>query len=365
MRKATVIFAAIVAVVAVVVTVIAIRHVWPGAKGPLGWDDEEVARVFAGDRIGTCDLGEEFYASIGISDVSLDAENNLCTGYATSAGVKAPIVVAMDNTAAKGNLQPAPAALTGEGLEGWMASEQRPEAPEDPTKFFYDRDGLVCVMYSEAYALEGLTLGTPAGCDTLRPLAVQLNNLASQHESTRSYTDPGSTVLALSNDVYDPLSGSALAAGATAELELDDHDKSTMTITSVSAKEEQQSIRYCANATVTMGDYDAAAKKWLSETKKTPGVGSAESGVGDRDFSPSAPNVVLTLPDGTRLNMSYKSQDFLSAEPGSQAPVEYCASVARPAISGGEVIVSTNASKNYSTLSPVSWKVRPEEKAAR
>ena len=150
-------------------------------KGPLGWDNEQIAKHVSKNKLADCDLGEEFWNSVGLKDVQVSGDEETCQGwYETADGGEVLVTMEIDSSSSGVSVPDDSVSLSSDGLRGWTAQEKSEDGylSTEPTE--------KCTYYSKSGLFVG-TLSTPATCGALKPLASQLTNLDIQdREATAS-----------------------------------------------------------------------------------------------------------------------------------------------------------------------------------
>ena len=154
----------------------------PAPLGPLGWDEATLASKLDGGQIRDCDLGADFYDSVGIHNVKN------CSGTITTADgheIKASLYTEQGPNGE--TTSPSDAELI-----GWKQSADvdtylpmnLDELVEKATG-----SGARCQMASNKPMLEKVWLMVDGPCEALYPAARQLSNLQTQYDWQR--TDHG------------------------------------------------------------------------------------------------------------------------------------------------------------------------------
>lgn len=147
----------------------------PTPPGPLGWNEDTLAQYVDNDMIATCDLGEEFYNSVGISDVTVDG--SVCEGWTVSPDGQPSYRVHVE------------VSRNGWQLDSDDAIVSSPSEPLEPHWEQYELDTAewidsfaVCSMTAKDRATSSVVVESNGPCESLYPVAAQLTNLGLQIE---------------------------------------------------------------------------------------------------------------------------------------------------------------------------------------
>lgn len=231
-------------------------------QGPLGWSDNEVKEFFEAGELKTCNLGDEFYDSVGIRNVDWGVGG--CEGLIDSEE-GFPFIVTFDpHTRPDGAFEP------DIHHHEWMYREAAVPSTLDSVTYTSKR-GAKCVMVSNRKEYEEVSITVDGPCEAAWPLVTQLDNLAVQHQfatdgkgvfsfSDSEYRDVNTQPVSAAVDVYRQAREAAMAPGETVEVPEDEFDGSQFTITN--AWFDDRTLRY--EAAFTLG------------SKHTPGTSTFE-----------------------------------------------------------------------------------------
>lgn len=302
-------FLILLAVVALLLAALwAFKAFRPAPAGPLGWDDETVASKLDAGRLRDCNLGEDFYASAGIHDVA--KEDQTCSGFVTTAeGDEVRVELRTTKTQL-----PDPTA-TGDGeLIGWKETKD-PEKFEsvDDQVFPQASNGMACFMASSSPMMSEAWLHAAGPCETLYPLARQLQNLQTQYDFSRTnhglfdFSKPEFLeVEPASPDVTAKLfadaQGKAKAPGEQLLVDDDRFDNSTLTLKSTELQRDgDASARACAVMDFTLGTRNGYANRF-----QIPGP------------------LYAIFPNGQTVEMRMTETGGYTLEEGETAAIEFC-----------------------------------------
>lgn len=218
---------------------------------PLGWSDNEVKEFFEAGELRTCNLGSEFYDSVGVR--SVDRGVGGCDGLIDSKE-GFPLSVTFDpHHRPNGNYTP------DIHHHEWMYREASGPSTLDGVPFA-TRKGAECVMVSNREEYKEVSITVDGPCEAVWPLVTQLDNLAIQNQfaagnrSVFDFSDPEyKTVetqpVSAATDAYRQARDVALAPGETVEVPEDEFDGSQFTITN--AWFDDRTLRY--EAAFTLG----------------------------------------------------------------------------------------------------------------
>lgn len=238
------------AIVVVVGGLTVFQQVRDVAPGPLGWDDNEVKSYFEAGALKTCNLGEDFYDSVGMYGVDWSVGG--CTGLVDSEE-GFPFSVTIDPQNREGG-EFAPDIHH----HNWMYREGPMPATLEEVPYATVR-GAECVMVSNREEYENVSITVDGPCEAVWPLVDQLDNLADQYAfasgnrrrfnfSAPEYRLVGSGQVSSVSDVYRQALGIALLPGQTVVVPEDDFEGSLFTFTD--AWFEGDTLRYEAEFTL-------------------------------------------------------------------------------------------------------------------
>lgn len=203
---------------------------------------KKVEAAFAGGTLRSCDLGLSFFTDAGWKDVT-NAGDEGCFGYydIEEGEIKQSIlIVNQDQNIIM--MEPAP-----EGITGWKQSIDY--TPEDAR----------CVMESDTPELSDAHLIVKATCETLYPMAVQLNNLVAQYRNGKgdlSYTDPAPKTESVAGGAYVDLIGDAAPLGTKQEIDSHGLIGATLTINEVNVTPDgKTTYSVCVDGTYNTGEF--------------------------------------------------------------------------------------------------------------
>lgn len=231
----------------------------PSPTGPLGWDETTLSSKLEAGKLTECELGTDFYDSVGIKDVEKDYEE--CIGTATSSD-GAEFTVTLDASASPSGNGKAPKDAE---LTGWKESTDSSSVPDEVKDLANDSygRGQQCTMSSSKPMLQKVELSTNGPCEALYPVARQLNNLQTQYDWERTShgmfdfgspeflevkAEPQSLVVPVFKQAKDEARG----FGDTLEIKDPDYEGTTFTITDGNIS-SGSSPRVCAEGEVTLG----------------------------------------------------------------------------------------------------------------
>lgn len=203
---------------------------------------KKVEAAFAGGTLRSCDLGLSFFTDAGWKDVT-NAGDEGCFGYydIEEGEIKQSIlIVNQDQNIIM--MEPAP-----EGITGWKQSIDY--TPEDAR----------CVMESDTPELSDVHLIVKATCETLYPMAVQLNNLVAQYRNGKgdlTYMDPAPKKQPIAGGAYAQMIGDAAPVGTKQEIDPFGTEGATLTIDDVRMTRGQKLLTaLCVDATFNPGKF--------------------------------------------------------------------------------------------------------------
>ncbi|MEH0147166.1 hypothetical protein V6D40_05725 [Corynebacterium sp. Q4381] len=242
------------AIVVVFGGLLAFQQVRDVPAGPLGWSDKEVNEFFEAGELKTCNLGDEFYGSVGMR--SVDWSTRGCEGLIDS-GEGFPLAVTFDpHHRPSGEFKP------DIHHHNWMYREAA--APRSLDAVAYTtKTGAECVVVSTREEYKEVSITVDGPCEAVNPLINQLDNLADQYQfssdkrglfdfSAPEYKDVAVQPVSAVSDAYREAREVALAPGETVEVPEEEFDGSQFTFTN--AWFEDRTLRY--EAAFTLGNKD-------------------------------------------------------------------------------------------------------------
>lgn len=270
-------------------------------KGPLGWENEQIAKHVSSNKLADCDLGEEFWNSVGLKDVEVSGNEETCKGwYETTDGGEVLVTMKIDSSSSGVSVPDDSVSLSSDGLRGWSAQEKREEGylSSEPTE--------KCTYYSKSGLFVG-TLSTPAKCGALKPLASQLTNLDIQdREATASkdltdfdtpeYLPVNVEAVEVSSPLWEKLGKNVAKTGEAQDVKDDDYAGSKITVDKI----DVDKAHVCADATFRLGQ---EADRFA--------------------FQFHVPNMRVVLPTGNAFQLD-RDPDRLRLKEGETVKLSYC-----------------------------------------
>lgn len=235
---------ALLAVVAVVGTLILVfggLTLWKQMRDvpqpPVALGEDQLAAAFEEDSLASCDLGAEFWESVGVHDVN--ADRTRCTGYITSQeGLELPVRMSVE-AGRSTETDFVPIIHTS---NMWLSTKD-PEAdlPESLEEMEWrDGGGMRCDAFSTEPALERVRLSIAGPCEPLVTIARQLDNVAEQYAfrpgakglfdfSTPAYVSVNPEAPSAVSEFYAAAAAAALPPGERIEVPNQYFDGSTFT----------------------------------------------------------------------------------------------------------------------------------------
>lgn len=248
----------------VAVVIVALASVWflqkqrPAQNGPLGWDDATLASKLDAGKLQDCDLGDDFYESVGLRDIVF--KQGACEGKAKDAdGNEFPVRIHTEG-GPNGDV----AAAGDEALVGWKQSADPaghiPATLHDVTS---SGDGMRCQMAGNKPILGNFWLAADGPCEALYPVARQITNLQTQYDWSRTdhslfdfsspdYLEVNPATPKVETDLYKQAKEAALPLGETFEVDDSDYNGSTFTINGGDVDYAKNS-KVCVDGTFTLG----------------------------------------------------------------------------------------------------------------
>lgn len=270
-------------------------------KGPLGWENEQIAKHASNNKLADCDLGEEFWNSVGLKDVEVSGNEETCKGwYETADGGEVLVTMKIDSSSSGVSVPDDSVSLSGDGLRGWSAQEKSEEGylSSEPTE--------KCTYYSKSGLFVG-TLSTPAKCGALKPLASQLTNLDIQdREATASkdltdfdspeYLPVNVEAVEVSSPLWEKLGKNVAKTGEAQDVKDRDYAGSKITVDKIDA----DGTSVCADATFRLGREDSSFA-----------------------FRFHVPDMRVVLPTGSTLSLD-RDPERLRLKEGETVELTYC-----------------------------------------
>ena len=317
-----------VALTILVVLALAFAGLWifqklrPSPTGPLGWDEETLVSKLDGGQLDECELGSDFFDSVGVKDVAKDSYE--CTGTTASAdGSDFEVTLNTSSEASSDGKSPKDA-----DLSAWKESADGFDVPDEVQDLAVDTygPGQKCTMSSSQPMFKKVKLSTNGPCAALYPMARQLNNLQTQYDWERTdhgmfdfdspeflevKAEPQSLVV----PVYKQAKEEAKAFGDKLEIEDDDYEGTTFTITGGNIA-GSQSPEVCVVGDVQLG-------------KKT----------GEYAYNFHLPNRYVALfPNGQRVSLNAKDYPIRLKEGESKKGLRFCSSYT-PEVASSEFVI--------------------------
>lgn len=232
---------------------------------------KKVEAAFAGGTLRSCDLGLSFFTDAGWKDLT-HAGNQACFGYydIEEGEIKQSIMIGkLDQYII--TMEPAP-----EDITGWQQSID------------YTPEEAICVMESDTPELTDVQLVVTATCETLYPMAVQLNNLVAQYRNGKgdlTYMDPAPKKQPIAGGAYPQMIGDAAPVGSKQEIDPFGTEGATLTIDDVQmARGQKVETALCVHATFNPGKFT------------------------DSSNSFELPNLFVIMPSGKIMHIPHKRQ---------------------------------------------------------
>lgn len=211
----------------------AIQQMRDVPPGPLGWSDKEVGELFEAGELKTCELGDEFYESVGMRDI--DSSSGGCEGFVDSEE-GFPFIVTFNPHNRPDNFY-APDIHH----HNWMYHEADVPSSLDDVSYASER-GAECTVVSSREEYKELSITVDGPCEAVNPLMNQLDNLADQYQSssgqrglfdfsTPEYKEVNAQPVSAAVDAYRQVREMALSPGETVDVPEDVFDGSTFTFT--------------------------------------------------------------------------------------------------------------------------------------
>lgn len=313
----------IVALVAVGAFVALNTFARPSSTGPLGWDEETVSHYFDYDELADCDLGGEFFTSVGLKEMAPENgdDSSPCEGW-TAAPDGQPSLNVSFSTAASEGVDDSATPVDTPGLEEWGEIQR-----EATIGSLYSGNSATCSLSTDEPGLENVALRTVGPCESLYPLAQQLTNLARQNEFILD--DPGFfdreerpeyvEVATLEYDVYgddwQEATEDSLALGESVTINERTFVGSQFAVNEIILPEStDDTAEACVDTTYTLG---TNSSNWSNRF--------------------NLPDLVLYLPDGSHSELS-SPRGRLTLQEGESADVTYCGELP-PGMRDAEVLV--------------------------
>ena len=304
------------------------QKVRPEPVGPLGWDEATLASKLDGGQLTNCDLGNDFYDSVGIHDVKVGDHN--CTGVIHSADGSDISATVYTAQGPNGELQsPKDTELVG-WKESADANKYVPESLDALEKDTHG-SGARCQMAGNKPMLKSLWLSVNGPCEALYPAARQLDNLQTQYDWERSdhglfdfskpeYHEVNATSPSVEAAVYKQAKDEAKQLGDPMAVVDTANEGSTFAVTGgkVSLENENSdALTVCVDAEFKLG----------REVHSS--------------YSFNMPSTVVALfPNGQRVNLDRK-QGHIRMKPGETAQANYC-SYFTPEVDANEFVAFVN-----------------------
>lgn len=274
-------------------------------KGPLGWDNEQIAKHVSGSKLSDCDLGDEFFGSVGIKDVEVSGDETTCKGwYETTGGGEVLVTMEIEDSKSDVSEPSDSVSLTRDGLRGWSAEEESSDSISVGTE-----PAEKCTYYSTSGLFLG-TLSVPASCGALKPLASQLSNLDIQdREATESrdvwdfsspeYLEVSAQPVEVASPLWKKVGKEPAELGDAQKVEDEDYSGSTITMQKI----EPSDSEVCAEATFKLG----------RETSRY-------------SSSFEVPTMHIVLPTGSAFEMD-RDPSSLRMKEGETVKLTYCGDI--------------------------------------
>lgn len=202
---------ALLAVIGLVAAVLMLIRPTTGDAGPMNWDEDYANGLFGGDgaydenELSSCDFGDAFYESVGWINASTDGPSDFpCSGWIKTEEAEVFADMGLESAPPPSE---SPSYYKEERLTGWIPRE-------DP------QGG--CVLQSKRAQLNRVTLRTSGTCETVHPMAIQLNNLVNYHQpkeaTSEEYIDPNPAPVAMAKEDYTTHLGEAKPLGEKANV---------------------------------------------------------------------------------------------------------------------------------------------------
>lgn len=247
---------------------------------PLGWSDAQVTDVFKDGQLDTCDLGEDFYESVGIRNMR--ASENGCSGVLdTVEGVPLYVNFRLTSSANPGIFEPY---TNHQDWEHTFDPESSLPASLDEIQYA-NTDGMRCTVVSSRKEFETAEITVHGPCDSLDPLITQLDNLAEQARFTKRglfnfgqphYKAVETESISAASELYRQAREIALQPGEAAIVPQGDFEDSPFAVTNVWLD----------------GDYLHATTEFTLGEKLTSGRSTF-----------STPNLVALYPNGEQVGL--------------------------------------------------------------
>lgn len=231
--------------------------------GPLGWDEATLESKLDGGKITNCDLSQDFYDSVGVTDVRV--EEGYCTGVAKTADGKDIRVTLYTENGPEGEAT----SPNDPELIGWKQTKDPAEGIPDSLDDLPNSDGsgYRCQMYSSQPMLKGTWMSASAPCEVLYPMARQLHNLQEQYDFSRkdhglfdfsrpNYLDVEPVTPTVQADLFKEAVDAAVPLGEGMPVDSVYHDGSMMAVDggSVEDAEDGDGKRVCITTSFTLGE---------------------------------------------------------------------------------------------------------------
>ena len=294
----------------------------PSPTGPLGWDEDTLVSKLDGGQLAECELGSDFYDSVGVKDV--ETKDYECTGTAASAdGSDFEVTLNTSSEASDNGKSPKDA-----DLSAWKESADGFDVPEEVQDLAVDTygQGQKCTMSSSQPMFKKVKLSTNGPCEALYPMARQLNNLQTQYDWERTdhgmfdfdspdFLEVQASPQSLVVPVYTQAKEEAKAFGDKLEVKDGDYDGTTFTITGGNIA-GGQSAEVCVVGDVQLG-------------RKTD----------EHSYNFNLPNRLVALfPNGQRVSLSAQDYSIRLEEGESKKGLRYCSSYT-PEVASNEFVV--------------------------
>ena len=186
---------ALLAVIGLIAAVLMLIRPTTGDAGPMNWDEDYASGLFGGEgaydenELSSCDFGDAFYESVGWINASTDGPADFpCSGWIKTEEAEVFADMGLESAPPPSE---SPSDYQEERLTGWIPRE-------DP------QGG--CVLQSKRAQLNRVTLRTSGTCETVHPMAIQLNNLVNYHQpkdaTAEEYIDPNPAPVAMAKEEY-------------------------------------------------------------------------------------------------------------------------------------------------------------------
>lgn len=322
--------------------------------GPLGWDEETLNDKLSGGNVKDCDLGDDFYASVGVSDLEVfdepESGASRCEGWVSVLNGHVKVGFDTGKELPTSNMKK----TQQDGLSEWRESTDPFEAAADPESHSGYGSNARCYMTSRNGRLNKVRLEAAASCDVLYPLAKQLTNIAIQSEALEqergvfdntqpTYLDVTPGVATVMSPGYKKFLEDTQSMGESSKVADDDYTGSTFKIESVgfdpaTYSEHSQSEELCVYTKFVLGKKN---EEYASKFE--------------------VPDLIAYFPNGQATNFSPDERYFRLQE-GESKNLTYCSTVdTEKFVSDRAVLVATSEAYESGKVE-TRWEVEFERK---